>query len=70
MTQSRLASFVAKLTEREVDAIPVSGADNRRCPSGLLGSASICLPRWGGVCIEDILILREDGATPFIKAFK
>lgn len=28
--QSRLASFAAKLPEREVNAIPVSGAENRR----------------------------------------
>ena len=37
--QSRLASFVAKLPEREVDAILVSGAENRRYLSGFSGSA-------------------------------
>ena len=39
MMQSRLASFVATLPEREVDAILVSGAENRRYLSGLSGSA-------------------------------
>ena len=39
MMQSRLASFVAKLPEREVDAILISGADNRRYLSGFSGSA-------------------------------
>jgi Xaa-Pro aminopeptidase len=39
MMQSRLASFVAKLPEREVDAILVSGAENRRYLSGFSGSA-------------------------------
>ena len=39
MMQSRLATFVAKLPEREVDAILVSGAENRRYLSGFSGSA-------------------------------
>ena len=39
MMQSRLANFVAKLPEREVDAILVSGAENRRYLSGFSGSA-------------------------------
>ena len=39
MMQSRLSSFVAKLPEREVDAILVSGAENRRYLSGFSGSA-------------------------------
>ena len=39
MMQSRLASFVAKLPEREVDAILVSGAENRRYLAGFSGSA-------------------------------
>lgn len=30
MMQPRLATFVAKLSEREVDAILVSGTENRR----------------------------------------
>ena len=34
MMQSRLASFAAKLPEREVDAILVSGAENRLYLSG------------------------------------
>ena len=34
MMQSRLASFATKLPERKVDAILVSGADNRRYLSG------------------------------------
>ena len=39
MMQSRLATFVAKLPEREVDAILISGAENRRYLSGFSGSA-------------------------------
>ena len=39
MMQSRLANFVAKLPEREVDGILVSGAENRRYLSGFSGSA-------------------------------
>ena len=39
MMQSRLATFVAQLPEREVDAILVSGAENRRYLSGFSGSA-------------------------------
>ena len=39
MMQSRLATFVAKFSEREVDAILVSGAENRRYLSGFSGSA-------------------------------
>jgi Xaa-Pro aminopeptidase len=39
MMQSRLSTFVAKLPEREVDAILVSGAENRRYLSGFSGSA-------------------------------
>ncbi len=39
MMQSRLATFVAKLPQREVDAILVSGAENRRYLSGFSGSA-------------------------------
>ena len=39
MMQSRLASFVARLPEREVDAILISGAENRRYLSGFSGSA-------------------------------
>ena len=39
MMQLRLATFVAKLPEREVDAILVSGAENRRYLSGFSGSA-------------------------------
>ena len=39
MMQSRLASFVARLPEREVDAILVSGPENRRYLSGFSGSA-------------------------------
>ena len=39
MMQSRLATFVAKLPEREVDAMLVSGAENRRYLSGFSGSA-------------------------------
>lgn len=39
MMQSRLASFVAKLPEREVDAILVSGAENRGYLAGFSGSA-------------------------------
>ena len=38
MMESRLATFVAKLPEREVDAILVSGADNRCYLSGFSGS--------------------------------
>ena len=37
MMQSRLATFVANLPEREVDAILVSGAENQRYPSGSAG---------------------------------
>ncbi len=43
MMQSRLATFVAKLPEREVDAILVSGAENRRYLSGFSGSAGYLL---------------------------
>ena len=39
MMQSRLTTFVAKLPEREVDAMLVSGAENRRYLSGFSGSA-------------------------------
>ena len=39
MMQSRLSAFVAKLPEREVDAILISGAENRRYLSGFSGSA-------------------------------
>ncbi len=39
MMQSRLTTFVAKLPEREVDAILISGAENRRYLSGFSGSA-------------------------------
>ena len=39
MMQSRLAAFAAKLPDREVDAILVSGAENRRYLSGFSGSA-------------------------------
>ena len=39
MMQSRLANFVAKLPEKEVDAILISGAENRRYLSGFSGSA-------------------------------
>ena len=39
MMQTRLATFVAQLPEREVDAILVSGAENRRYLSGFSGSA-------------------------------
>ena len=39
MMQSRLATFVVQLPEREVDAILVSGAENRRYLSGFSGSA-------------------------------
>ncbi len=39
MMQSRLATFAAKLPEREVDAMLVSGAENRRYLSGFSGSA-------------------------------
>ncbi len=43
MMQSRLATFAAKLPEREVDAILVSGAENRRYLSGFSGSAGYLL---------------------------
>ncbi len=39
MMQTRLSTFVAQLPEREVDAILVSGAENRRYLSGFSGSA-------------------------------
>ena len=39
MMQTRLSTFVAQLSEREVDAILVSGAENRRYLSGFSGSA-------------------------------
>ena len=39
MMQSRLATSDAKLPEREVDGIPVSGAENRCCLPGFSGSA-------------------------------
>ena len=39
MMQSRLSTFVAKLPEREVDAILISGSENRRYLSGFSGSA-------------------------------
>ena len=108
MMESRLATLVAKLPEREVDAILVSGAENRCYLSGFSGSAGygenfghgvglavreiprigpcsedpldvnsvftvepgIYLSGWGGVRIEDIVILGQDGATPLSKASK
>ena len=39
MMQSRLATFVAKLPDREVDAMLVEGPENRRYLSGFSGSA-------------------------------
>lgn len=39
MMQSRLDGFVARMPEKEVDAILVSGSDNRRYLSGFTGSA-------------------------------
>ena len=39
MMQSRLSTFVAQLPEREVDAVLISGAENRRYLSGFSGSA-------------------------------
>ncbi len=39
MMQSRLATFVAQLPDRELDAVLVSGAENRRYLSGFSGSA-------------------------------
>ena len=39
MMQSRLAAFVAQLSEREIDAVLVSGAENRPYLSGFSGSA-------------------------------
>lgn len=41
--QSRLDAFVAKLPERELDAVLVSGAENRRYLSGFSGSAGYLL---------------------------
>ena len=112
MMESRLATLVAKLPEREVDAVLVSGAENRCYLSGFSGSAGygenfgqslghgvglavheiprvslrsedpldvnsvftvepgIYLSGWGGVCIEDIVVLGQDGATPLSKASK
>ena len=112
MMQSRLASFVAKLPEREVDAILFSGAEQATAQAphfnveqvrvgwdwlltqlkesgakrvGFEGQAMTVatynslmnaigedfgLSGRGDVRIEDIVILREGGATPLSKASK
>ena len=43
MMQSRLDGFVARLPEREVDAVLISGQENRRYLSGFTGSAGYLL---------------------------